>query len=362
MHHFLPLKMRRGSLPILIAIVIMGIILLFTIVIATAMMGDRTGVGAGTQNPSATSTTGGLCSSVPPKYQTIFDGAASSNIPPAMLAAVFSIEHGSVSSYRAGYTPTGPRNASWPEKDGDPNAITRWQTSSAGAEGPMQFTPGTWSQYGGGGNVQNISSAMSGTARMMQANYNSNGGSAEEKLKKAIARYNPGAGPWNNSWYVDKVWANYVKFNCGVSGGIASGGSIVDIARSQIGVKESGGKDCGVGQYTGGHCEMWCADFVSWVYNKAGYNFTRIAGARNLYNWFNKNQLGFPRGSATPQPGDVIYYTEGHVGIVEFVDGHTVHTIEGNVDHHPAGYNGSVQRETHNLNDSGIGGYGRWKQ
>lgn len=201
----------------------LAILAIMMIAIGAGTWGNRTGPGAGIQTGG---TTGGLCDLVPKTYQEIFLSQARGNIPPALLAAEFSIEHGKVLEYRSGYTPTSQANDPWPEQKGDPNAITKWQTSSAGALGPMQFMPGTWSEYGSG-NVQNINDAVRGTANMLQKNYDKQSGSNDERLKKAISRYNPGAGPWDHSWYVDKVWANYQKFNCASGGEVKAG--IMDV-------------------------------------------------------------------------------------------------------------------------------------
>lgn len=345
----------RGSVLILIAIVVIGVMVIFAMVAAAVSIGNGTGPGSGMSDGG----TGGLCSDVPTTYQTIFSSAASGDIPPSMLAAIFSIEHGQVESYASGYKPVGAKNDAWPEEKGDPTKITQWQTSSAGAQGPMQFMPDTWKSYGGGGNVQNISDAMAGTANMMQKNFDSQHGTPEEKLRKAVARYNSLAGPWNNSWYVDKVWAKYDKYNCG--GGGAGNGDIVAIAAREVGHTESGCHDCGVEKYTDGKNlrEEWCADFVSWVYNQAGYKFTRNASSSGLYNWFRKYQTGFDRGAGTPQPGDVIYF-HSHIGIVEKVANGKVFTIEGNANHDSNGY-GRVARNHYPLDSGEITGYGRWK-
>jgi hypothetical protein len=76
--------------------------------------------------------------------------------------------------------------------------------------------------------------------------------------------------------------------------------------------------------YTDGNTnEEWCADFVSYVYQEAGYPFTN--GERNGWDEYNANNIqymGFtihPIGSGyVPQPGDVAYfdYPGGHVEIV----------------------------------------------
>ena len=66
MHPLLHLKFRRGSILIIIAIIVMAIILLFTIVFAAAMIGDRTGLGSGTTNPGGTATGPGTTAPTPP--------------------------------------------------------------------------------------------------------------------------------------------------------------------------------------------------------------------------------------------------------------------------------------------------------
>jgi membrane-bound lytic murein transglycosylase B len=43
-------------------------------------------------------------------------------------------------------------------------------TSSAGAQGPMQFMPGTWTQYGGGGDINSPGDAILAAGRLLAAN------------------------------------------------------------------------------------------------------------------------------------------------------------------------------------------------
>lgn len=78
----------------------------------------------------------------------------------------------------------------------------RWKTvvrSSAGAQGPMQFMPGTWRAYGVDGNgdgvadVTNAEDAVMAGARYLAAN------GAAENIDAALLHYN------HAQWYVDKV-------------------------------------------------------------------------------------------------------------------------------------------------------------
>jgi membrane-bound lytic murein transglycosylase B len=58
--------------------------------------------------------------------------------------------------------------------------------SSAGAQGPMQFMPATWAQYGLGGDVWETRDAIMGAAHYLAAN----GAAKPERLDHAIERYN----------------------------------------------------------------------------------------------------------------------------------------------------------------------------
>ena len=69
--------------------------------------------------------------------------------------------------------------------------------------------------------------------------------------------------------------------------------------------------------YTQGATEQWCADFVSWVYNQAGYPFAggggwRFPGVIDIYNLGELNQKFHWHSSTSgyvPQPGDLaIHY------------------------------------------------------
>lgn len=166
--------------------------------------------------------TGSLPSSVPKPYNAIFTAAAKkANISPALVAAIFyGGEHGN--SFPQPPPPYG---------HGGP-----WASSSAGANGPFQFIPGTWASYGVDGNgdgkkdVQDLVDGAFGAANYLAA---SGAKLPKADLQRAIFAYN------HVQWYVDNVMAAYKKFGGASStpgGGGSSSGSSVSA--------ETGGKDC----------------------------------------------------------------------------------------------------------------------
>lgn len=112
--------------------------------------------------------------------------------------------------------------------------------------------------------------------------------------------------------------------------------SVVDIARSQLGLGEIGGNNRGeiVKKYTRGKEIAWCAGFVSWVLNRAGKHTPYILRASNYLRLKEAKAISHPRA------GDIIVlkrkHGSGHVGIVESVQGNVITTIEGNVGPYPA--------------------------
>lgn len=127
--------------------------------------------------------------------------------------------------------------------------------------------------------------------------------------------------------------------------------SLLPIAQSQLG--QSGGK---YQSWANIGSQDWCAAFVSWCADQAGYNFvdwTDITSNPNDFpfyvtvgrgaRWFNwNNRLQYSRahgGNYTPNPGDIIFFAWDsnpdlvelwHTGIVESVTNGRIFTVEGN--------------------------------
>jgi len=117
----------------------------------------------------------------------------------------------------------------------------------------------------------------------------------------------------------------------------------------------------GVDEFTDGNAEAWCADFVSWVLRVAGHPFSgglsagwRLAWTGAVRSWFVERAAYRDRLQADPQPGDVVWFVHGHVGIVEAMRGDALLTIEGNA-------GDAVARRTydHWRSNADIGGFGR---
>lgn len=137
----------------------------------------------------------------------------------------------------------------------------------------------------------------------------------------------------------------------------SSSKDIVDVAISQIGYKESGNNRTKYGEYTGTNGLAWCHAFVSWCANQAGVSTSVIpktASVASGMQWFKDKGRFKAKGSYTPGRGDIMYQKSAgssHVGIVEYVSGNTVHTIEGNASN-------MVKRNSYALTNAKITGYG----
>jgi len=141
--------------------------------------------------------------------------------------------------------------------------------------------------------------------------------------------------------------------------GIHNGsGDIVEVAISQIG--NVGGEPYWSWYGFNGRVE-WCACFVSWCANECGYIdagiIPKFAACQSQgIVWFKDRGLWQERGYV-PAPGDIIFFDWGgdgisdHVGIVEYVEGEVVHTVEGNT-------SDSVARRSYRLDSNSVCGYG----
>lgn len=125
---------------------------------------------------------------------------------------------------------------------------------------------------------------------------------------------------------------------------------VLELARSQVGGLEAG-VDGGIAtkyeSFFGRGREAWCADFVSWVFSKAGspLNESYVPSVENQMRkdgrWKKKD----------PQPGDLVLFdwerdgVPDHMGIVESVnsDG-SLNTIEGNTVDPESGKQGVFRR------------------
>ena len=117
---------------------------------------------------------------------------------------------------------------------------------------------------------------------------------------------------------------------------------ILEIARSQIGTKESPAKSDNVkyntayyGREVSDGKHPWCAVFVWWVFREAGasdlyYGGDKTAYCPTLMSFHKKQKVTDYR------PGDIVFFnfsgrsSAGHVGICESWDGTYITTIDGN--------------------------------
>lgn len=158
-------------------------------------------------------------------------------------------------------------------------------------------------------------------------------------------RYNYG-----NMFYVDLVTQHIMMDT----------GSLVRIAREELGYP-NGDK---YWRWFGLNFRAeWCAIFVSWVAEQAGYleqgRIPRSASTLEMVRWFTeRGQYRTATEGYVPREGDIIFFDwsggrtgKDHVGIVEFSDGRVIQTIEGNSGN-------AVRRQTYMIDSPVISGYG----
>ncbi len=140
-----------------------------------------------------------------------------------------------------------------------------------------------------------------------------------------------------------------------VDGERAGNKNTVDIALSQVG--NVGGQPYWSWYGFGGRVE-WCATYVSWVLNQAGYTEPKFAACQSQgVPYFSNAGRWASRGYSDIAAGDVIFFdwegdgSSDHVGIVVGTDGSRVYTVEGNS-------GDACKVRDYDLNSSVIMGYG----
>jgi len=258
--------------------------------------------------------------------------------------------------------------------------------NGSGCGGPMQiaFVPDTrcspgpgptlWdvykvSAFGGTPSIDDPADAVFTAARILRQDMGAppTGGSYEAYYRAACRYYGACANAAAN--YASEVMARAVQFgfhgpgtpaptsSTGAqpapnppgngsgceAGSIAISGTgdqrIVQIAESQVGQAEHpDGSNCT--KY--GPCEGWCALFAAWVWQHAGIPLpggtAPWAYSGTIYTWAKGHGGQVLPPSATPAPGDAVFYGTGptdsvHVGIVvRVLPNGEIETVEGNYD------------------------------
>lgn len=118
---------------------------------------------------------------------------------------------------------------------------------------------------------------------------------------------------------------------------------IIEIAKAELGYQEGPNNDTKYGKWYGLNHQPWCAMFISWVYNEAGYVKDVSPAGRGGFsscaaglNWFTKKNKLVPIGEA--KAGDIAFFqfdddaAPDHVGIIVKNDKlrKTLVCIEGN--------------------------------
>lgn len=177
-------------------------------------------------------------------------------------------------------------------------------TSSAGAQGPMQFLPATFAEYDqpippGGADPASImdpTDAIYAAARDLCAN----GARAAKDIPAAIYAYN------HADWYVTNVLGFAASYGAPIGATGAAAASAVSYALNQLGTPYRwGGETPGVA--------FDCSGLTQAAYAAAGIQLPRTAQTQH--------DLGplLPAG-VPPQPGDLVFFgtptNVHHVGIV----------------------------------------------
>jgi hypothetical protein len=140
---------------------------------------------------------------------------------------------------------------------------------------------------------------------------------------------------------------------------------VVCLAKAELALWQSGKMKPGTDFYkytnNGGKDEQWCGDFISWLYNEAGYpvkdvgdKWERVAfGFQTDTNTLKKFEFHPVGAGYVPQPGDVAVHSYSHVNLVVSVNTSgkkpTVTVIGGNQggDVTGTGTDSSVKEQTY---------------
>ena len=169
-----------------------------------------------------------------------------------------------------------------------------------------------------------------------------NSKTSAKAIEKAV--YKEGAGTEKGTglsgMYGDLSALKKYQSNNGSSGAASEGAQkLISIAEKEIGNSESNKGYLKYNNYFhASPSDAWCAMFVSWCANEAGYIESGIipkyASCSVGVEWFrNKNAFHTEGSGYTPQPGDIVFFGPGggsHTGIVVSSDANNVYTIEGN--------------------------------
>lgn len=137
----------------------------------------------------------------------------------------------------------------------------------------------------------------------------------------------------------EAAWGKEVRVRTAIQAERVVRARVVDIATSQLGVREATGHNDGLPslRYAQGRREPWCAHFVVWV---LGQVEVEVPGDRSRLANVTYMQIQMAMHGrfylSSPKPGDLIFLRTGphrrgrHVGFITRVRGGYISTIEGN--------------------------------
>ncbi len=155
---------------------------------------------------------------IPEPYNGAFtQGANKNNVAPALVAALFSEENA------LGGDTHGPSTSNLPSAwanfiKGHPNPNSGWKTSSANAQGPFQFLPGTWTGLGFNFNdINDLAIAADAAAKYAQ----SAGATVDKPETSWVSFLNSYGSAGAVPWYANAVIKYYDYYNSqpGTTGG-----------------------------------------------------------------------------------------------------------------------------------------------